>query len=276
MNKTNQVSIDYLNKQAKKLRIHTCKLVSERGRGYVQQGLGASDLFSALLFSELNIEPKDPGWEGRDRLIVSTSHNSAVYHAALYERGFFGKEELETYCKDGSKLEINISERLGKPVEATCGSLGQGLSVAVGICLTAKRRNRLFNTYVVLGDGELQEGQVWEAAIYASNMKVNNLCLIIDYNQMQADGKTENALNHFNLVNRWNSLNWNTIEIDGNNMENIISAFNNFRSETNRPTAIIANTLVGKGVSFLEGIYSHNMFFSKKASEYAIKELQNE
>ena len=276
MNKTNQVSIDYLNKQAKKLRIHTCKLVSERGRGYVQQGLGASDLFSALLFSELNIEPKDPGWEGRDRLIVSTSHNSAVYHAALYERGFFGKEELETYCKDGSKLEINISERLGKPVEATCGSLGQGLSVAVGICLTAKRRNRLFNTYVVLGDGELQEGQVWEAAIYASNMKVNNLCLIIDYNQMQADGKTENALNHFNLVNRWNSLNWNTIEIDGNNMEDIISAFNNFRSETNKPTAIIANTLVGKGVSFLEGIYSHNMFFSKKASEYAIKELQNE
>jgi len=276
MNKTNQVSIDYLNKQAKKLRIHTCKLVSERGRGYVQQGLGASDLFSALLFSELNIEPKDPGWEGRDRLIVSTSHNSAVYHAALYERGFFGKEELETYCKDGSKLEINISERLGKPVEATCGSLGQGLSVAVGICLTAKRRNRLFNTYVVLGDGELQEGQVWEAAIYASNMKVNNLCLIIDYNQMQADGKTENELNHFNLVNRWNSLNWNTIEIDGNNMEDIISAFNNFRSETNRPTAIIANTLVGKGVSFLEGIYSHNMFFSKKASEYAIKELQNE
>ena len=276
MNKSNQVSIDYLNEQAKKLRIHTCKLVSERGRGYVQQGLGASDLFSALLFSELNIEPKDPGWEGRDRLIVSTSHNSAVYHAALYERGFFGKEELETYCKDGSKLEINISERLGKPVEATCGSLGQGLSVAVGICLTAKRRNKLFNTYVVLGDGELQEGQVWEAAIYASNMKVNNLCLIIDYNQMQADGKTENALNHFNLVNRWNSLNWNTIEIDGNNMEDIISAFNNFRSETNKPTAIIANTLVGKGVSFLEGIYSHNMFFSKKASEYAIKELQNE
>ena len=97
MNKSNQVSIDYLNEQAKKLRIHTCKLVSERGRGYVQQGLGASDLFSALFFSELNIEPKDPDWEGRDRLIVSTSHNSAVYHAALYERGFFGKEELETY-----------------------------------------------------------------------------------------------------------------------------------------------------------------------------------
>ena len=145
MNKSNQVSIDYLNEQAKKLRIHTCKLVSERGRGYVQQGLGASDLFSALFFSELNIEPKDPDWEGRDRLIVSTSHNSAVYHAALYERGFFGKEELETYCKDGSKLEINISERLGKPVEATCGSLGQGLSVAVGICLSAKRKNKLFS-----------------------------------------------------------------------------------------------------------------------------------
>ena len=275
MNKTNQVSIDYLNEQAKKLRIHTCKLVSERGRGYVQQGLGASDLFSALFFSELNIEPKDPDWEGRDRLIVSTSHNSAVYYAALYERGFFGKEELETYCKGGSKLEINISERLGRPVEATCGSLGQGLSVAVGICLTAKRKNKLFRSYVVLGDGELQEGQVWEAAIFASNMKVDNLCLIIDYNQMQVEGKSTDAIENFNLLDRWKSLNWNALEINGNNLHEIIEAFDNFKNESHKPTVIIANTLPGKGVSFLEGIYSHNMFFSKKASDFAIEELNN-
>mgnify|MGYP001328823119 FL=1 len=131
MSRPNKVSIDYLKEQAKKLRIHTCELVSQRGRGYVQQGLGASDIFSALLFSEMNIDPKYPDWENRDRLVVSTSHNSAVYHAALHERGFFDKETLDTYCKDGSKLEINISEKLGKPVEATCGSLGQGLSVAL-------------------------------------------------------------------------------------------------------------------------------------------------
>ncbi len=275
MSRPNKVSIDYLKEQAKKLRIHTCELVSQRGRGYVQQGLGASDIFSALFFSEMNIDPKFPDWENRDRLIVSTAHNSAVYHAALHERGFFDKETLDTYCQDGSKLEINITERLGKPVEATCGSLGQGLSVAVGICLSAIRNNKPFNTYVVLGDGELQEGQVWEAAIYASNMKISNLCMIIDFNELQVEGKSENAIEHFNLFERWNSHNWNTIEIDGNNLNEIIDAFETFRKEDQRPTVIIAKTLPGKGVSFLEGIYSHQMFFSRKASQYAVEELMN-
>ena len=175
----------------------------------------------------------------------------------------------------GSKLEINISEKLGKPVEATCGSLGQGLSVAVGICLSAIRNNKPFNTYVVLGDGELQEGQVWEAAIYASNMKISNLGMIIDFNELQVEGKSENAIEHFNLFERWNSHNWNTIEIDGNNMNEIIDALEKFKKEDERPTVIIAKTLPGKGVSFLEGIYSHQMFFSRKASQYAVAELMN-
>ena len=149
------------------------------------------------------------------------------------------------------------------------------MSVAVGICLTAKRRNKLFNTYVVLGDGELQEGQVWEAAIYASNMKIDNLCLIIDYNQMQVEGKSAGAIENFNLLDRWKSLNWNALEINGNNVHEIIEAFDNFKNESHKPTVIIASTLPGKGVPFLEGIYSHNMFFSKKASELAIEELNN-
>jgi len=153
--------------------------------------------------------------------------------------------------------------------------LGQGLSVAVGICLSAIRNNKPFNTYVVLGDGELQEGQVWEAAIYASNMKISNLCMIIDFNELQVEGKSENAIEHFNLFERWNSHNWNTIEIDGNNMNEIIEAFETFRKEDLRPTVIIAKTLPGKGVSFLEGIYSHQMFFSRKASQYAVEELMN-
>ena len=275
MNKPNLVSAEFLIEKARLLRIHTCELVSQRGRGYVQQGLGASDIFSALFFSEMNVDPKLPDWEDRDRLIVSTAHNSAVYHAALHEKGYFDKETLKTYCEDGSKLEINISERLGKPVEATCGSLGQGLSVAVGMCLSALRNSRAFNTYVVLGDGELQEGQVWEAAIYASNMKINNLCLIIDFNELQVEGKSDNAIKHFNLYDRWRSLNWNTIEIDGNNMDEILGSFEKFKIEEHRPTVIIAKTLPGKGVSFLEGIYSHQMFFSQKASKHAINELKN-
>ena len=274
MNKPNKVSPEFLYKKAKELRIHTCELVSQRGRGYVQQGLGASDIFSTLFFSEMNFDPKKPDWEDRDRLIVSTAHNSAVYHASLHEAGFFDYETLKTYCDDGSKLEINISERLGKPVEATCGSLGQGLSVAIGMCLSAIRNNKPFNTYVVLGDGELQEGQVWEAAIYASNMKINNLCLIIDFNELQVEGKSENAIEHFNLYERWCALKWNTIEVNGNNINEILDAFDNFRAEKNKPTVVIAKTLPGKGVSFLEGIYSHQMFFSKNASSHAVKELK--
>ena len=128
----------------------------------------------------------------------------------------------------------------------------------------------------MLGDGEVQEGQVWEAAIYASNMKIDNLCLIIDYNQMQVEGKSANAIENFNLLERWKSLKWNTLEINGNNLHEIIKAFDNFKNESHKPTVIIANTLPGKGVSFLEGIYSHNMFFSKKASDLAIEELNNE
>ncbi len=149
-----------LKKIARELRRQVVRLVAPTGQGYVQQGLGAADIFTALFFSELRLDPADPAWSDRDRFLLSTAHNTAIFYATLAARGCIPASMLETYCHDGSPLEINASERMGPVVEATCGSLGQGLSVGVGMALAARRQGRPSRVHVVLGDGEMQEGQV--------------------------------------------------------------------------------------------------------------------
>ena len=167
-------NLNYLINKANILRKHVIEMVARQGKGYVQQGLGASDLFSVLFFDELkNINTVSN--INRDRFFLSTAHNSALFHATMAEKGLINIDSLEDYCLDGSPLEINVSERLGPFVEATCGSLGQGLSVAIGMALSAKRRKLKSRFYVILGDGELQEGQTWEAILSASSWKMDNL-----------------------------------------------------------------------------------------------------
>lgn len=263
-----------LREQARVIRTHVVRMVGSRGQGYVQQGLGAADLFTALLFNEMRLDVDDPAWPDRDRLLLSTAHNSAVFHAAFAERGFLPIDDLATYCHDGSPIEVNVSERLAPIVEATSGSLGQALSVAVGMALSARRRERPSRHYVILGDGELQEGQVWEAAITAAHWGLSNLCLIVDDNDLQAEGSAHDVAGVVTIAERFAAFGWHAVDVDGNDLEAVLAAFDAARAEADRPTVLVAKTLVGKGVGFLEGQKSHNLVFPPEAAERALAILE--
>ena len=259
---------------AKSIRQNIVRMVSRNGQGYLQQGLGAADLFTYLYFAEASLDIHNPAWEERDRVFLSTAHNSALFHAVLAERGFFEHSRLETYTKDGSELEINVSERLGSVVEATCGSLGQALSVAVGVAQAAKRQNRTFRSYVILGDGELQEGQVWEAAMYAASNSLDNLCLIVDLNQLQVEGHTQEVMVMDPIDKKFQAFGWAVKNVDGHDFGALSAAFNQARSNRNVPTVILAHTIVGKGIPFLENQMSHNMVLPADVAEQCLKALE--
>ena len=263
-----------LKASAKSIRQNIVRMVSRNGQGYLQQGLGAADLFTYLYFAEASIDIHNPAWEERDRVFLSTAHNSALFHAVLAERGFFEHSRLETYTKDGSELEINVSERLGSVVEATCGSLGQALSVAVGVAQAAKRQNRTFRSYVILGDGELQEGQVWEAAMYAASNSLDNLCLIVDLNQLQVEGHTQEVMVMDPIDKKFQAFGWAVKNVDGHDFGALSAAFNQARSNRNVPTVILAHTIVGKGIPFLENQMSHNMVLPADVAEQCLKALE--
>jgi transketolase len=225
--------------------------------GYLQQGLGAADIFAALYFGELRLREDDPDWPARDRCILSTAHNTAVFYATLVERGLLAPALLDRYTEDGSPLEVNASERVGPLVEATCGSLGQGLSVAVGMALSLRRKGLPSRVYVILGDGELQEGQVWEAALSAGGHALSNLCMIVDRNDMQVEGHTDKVVKMDPVGAKFAAFGWNALEIDGNSMAAIAGALDQARETPDRPTLIVAHTVAGAGVPFLEGQLRH-------------------
>lgn len=267
-------AVSALREQARIIRTHVVRMVARQGQGYLQQGLGAAELFTALYFHEMRLDVADPEWAERDRFLLSTTHNSALFHATLAQRGLIPVDDLATYCVDGSTLEVNTSERLGPLVEATSGSLGQALSVAVGMALSAKRRTLPSRFYVVLGDGELQEGQVWEAAITAAHWKLNNLCLIVDDNDMQVEGSAREVSGIDAPADQFAAFGWHGLAIDGNDMTELLHAFESAREVKDKPTVINANTLVGKGVGFLEGQRSHNMLLPPDAAERALAILE--
>ena len=259
---------------AKSIRQNIVRMVSRNGQGYLQQGLGAADLFTYLYFAEVSLDIHNPAWEERDRVFLSTAHNSALFHAVLAERGFFEHSRLETYTKDGSELEINVSERLGSVVEATCGSLGQALSVAVGVAQASKRQNRTFRSYVILGDGELQEGQVWEAAMYAASNSLDNLCLIVDLNQLQVEGHTQEVMVMDPIDKKFQAFGWAVKNVDGHDFGALSAAFNQVRSNRNMPSVILAHTIVGKGIPFLENQMSHNIVLPADVAEQCLEALE--
>lgn len=273
--RTNRPSTEELQIRATSIRKNLIQMVGRNGQGYVQQGLGAADLFTYLYFCEATLDPRDPNWPGRDRIFLSTAHNSAVFHATLSERGIIDPRMLETYTQDGSPVEINVSERLGPMVEATCGSLGQALSVATGVCQSAKRKSEVFRTYVILGDGELQEGQTWEAAMYAGANCLDNLCLIVDVNGLQVEGPTANVLAMAPIDEKWRAFGWAVRSVDGHDFEAMEAAFDWARSNSGQPTVLLFQTLVGRGIPFLEGRMSHNMVFPEEIAEKAVQFLEH-
>jgi len=259
--------------KALRLRRHVVRMVAPIAEGYVGQGLGAADILAALYFNEMAFDPENTAWEGRDRFILSPAHYGVGLFAALAERGALPVQELAQYGVDGSPLEIIASERL-PGVEATCGSLGMGLSVGVGMALTLRRRGSASRVYVLIGDGEMQEGETWEAVMCAAAFKLGNVCAIVDINDMQVDGSTKSVMDMGDIAAKWRAFGWNTITVDGHDLDALLAAFAAARAHVEGPTVLLADTIPGRGVTALEGRKSHFMKLPPDIAAQALAELE--
>lgn len=243
--------------------------------------LGITDLFSVLFFGGfMNYKPNEPNWEGRDRFLLSAGHMCPVLYSVLARAGYFPTEELKTLRQYGTRLQGHPAYDKGLPgIEASTGSLGQGVSIAVGMAISAKHLDKSNKrVFVLSGDGEIEEGTVWEAAMAAAHHKLDNLCWIVDNNDCQIDGRVHDVMSVYPIDKKFEAFNFNTICIDGNDYAQIIKAFNQFienhNNKTNKPTVIIAKTYMGKGVSFMEDQYGwHGVPPNEQQAIDALKEL---
>jgi transketolase len=266
--------IKYLESMGQKLRIDALEIIYGANSWHLGSCFSVAELMSVLYFHELNIDPQNPGWADRDRFIMSKGHASAIWYSALAERGFFPKEELATYRRIGSKLQGHPDMKKVKGLDMTTGSLGNGLGLGAGMAIAAKMDRRNYRVYVLLGDGEIDEGAVWEAAMFAAHNKLDNLTAIIDCNRFQIDGPTKTVLNLEPLDRKWEDFGFATLVIDGHNVPEIMAAFEKARDNKDKPTCIIANTIKGKGVSFLADTReSHWMKLNVRQYEQALQEL---
>jgi len=246
------MNIETLQKKAKEFRRDILKTTNAAGSGHPGGSLSAVEILISLYEYQLKNKPDDPNWDGRDYLIISKGHATPGVYVTLANYGYFPKEELMKFRKFGSILQGHVHTKV-PGVEFNTGSLGHGLAVANGIAIGAKLLKKSNQVYCLLGDGEIQEGSNWEAAMSASHRKLDNLCAIIDYNKVQENGPTNEIKNLEPLADKWLSFGWNAIEIDGHNFEEIKEAFEGLKQVHDKPTVIIAHTIKGKGVSFMEG-----------------------
>lgn len=258
------------------MRREIIEAVNRAGCGHPGGSLSAVEIFITLYGYKMRHKPDQPDWKDRDRLIVSKGHCTPVTYAALSNFGYFPKEEMQGYRTYGSRLQGHVHTNV-PGVEFNTGSLGHGLSVANGMALGAKLLKKDFNVYCLLGDGEIQEGSIWEAAMTASHHKLDNVCAIVDYNKVQENGPVNEIKSLEPLTSKWDSFGWHVIEVDGHNFHELMSALDEFEAEKDRPTVILANTVKGKGVSFMEGKYQwHGKAPKGEDFEKAMKELTDE
>ena len=241
-----------LMKTANEVRKGIVTSVHSAKAGHPGGSLSAADLFTYLYFEELNVDPKDPKKADRDRFVLSKGHTAPGLYAALAEKGFFPKEDLITLRHTGSYLQGHPDMKCIPGVDMSSGSLGQGVSAAVGMAIAAKISGDDYRVYTLLGDGEIQEGQVWEAAMLASHHKLDNLLVIVDNNNLQIDGEITKVTSPYPIDKKFEAFNFHVINIDGNDFDQIDAAFKEAKSVKGRPTVIIAKTVKGKGVSFME------------------------
>jgi len=241
-----------LMKTANEVRKGIVTSVHSAKAGHPGGSLSAADLFTYLYFEELNVDPKDPKKADRDRFVLSKGHTAPGLYAALAEKGFFPKEDLITLRHTGSYLQGHPDMKCIPGVDMSSGSLGQGVSAAVGMAIAAKISGDDYRVYTLLGDGEIQEGQVWEAAMLASHHKLDNLLVIVDNNNLQIDGESTKVNPPYPIDKKFEAFNFHVINIDGNDFDQIDAAFKEAKSVKGRPTVIIAKTVKGKGVSFME------------------------
>ncbi|MBN2729994.1 MAG: transketolase [Bacteroidales bacterium] len=245
----------FLIKKAREIRKSVILSLNAAGSGHLGGSLGLADVFSVLYFHEMKHKPEQPDWLDRERLILSIGHVAPVLYATLAESGYFDKEELLTLRKLGTRLQGHPGRDHGLPgVELSAGSLGQGLGVAVGIALMDQHEKKDKRTFCIMGDGELQEGSVWEAAMSAGHYKLHNIIGIVDRNNVQIDGKTEDVMSLEPLADKWRSFGWHVLECNGNDVEELIQAFAHKSDE--KPTLILAHTKMGCGIPEIENDYT--------------------
>ena len=241
-----------LMKKANEVRKSIVTAVHSAKSGHPGGSLSAADIYTYLFFEEMNVDPADPKKADRDRFVLSKGHTAPGLYAALAHRGFFPIEDLETLRHVGSYLQGHPDMKCVPGVDMSTGSLGQGLSAAVGMALAAKLDGKDYRVYAMCGDGEIQEGQIWEAAMFAGHRKLDNLVVIIDHNKLQIDGKVEEVCSPYPIDRKFEAFNFHTITIDGHNFDEIAAAFEEARQTKGKPTAIIADTIKGKGITFME------------------------
>lgn len=275
MSRTMVRDTDFLRQRAKEVRREIIKMLTEAGSGHTGGSLSAADVVTALFFYKMKHRPDDPEWSGRDRFILSKGHAAPLLYAVLALSGYFDKELLKTLRKIDSPLQGHPSSRMLKGVEISTGSLGQGLSIANGIALGLRMEGADSRVYCLLGDGELQEGQVWEAAMTAAHYGTDNLCAVVDNNGLQIDGFCCDVMKIEPIAEKWKAFGWQVFDIDGHNMEQIVDALDEAGKAKGKPSVVVARTVKGKGVSFFEGKAEyHGVAPSKEEQEKALKELE--
>lgn len=273
-----KLTLQQLEQKAELIREDVITMLEHAGSGHSAGPLGLADIFAALYFDILNIDPQNPTWEQRDLMLLSNGHCVPVQYAAMAEAGFFDREELLTLRKFGSRLQGHPEREKLPGLETTSGPLGSGLSQAAGMAYVLEKIDRVKDrwVYVVMGDGELDEGNIWEAAMFAGKNKLSRLVGIIDRNNIQIDGPTESVMPLEDLKGKWESFGWHVQETDGNNIESFIDSVAMARSITNRPSVIIAHTIPGKGVDFMEYDYTwHGKPPNHEQAKEALQKLRS-
>ncbi len=267
--------IQELEQKARKVREDIIEEVYSAKSGHPGGSLSVADILTALYFKVMNIDPKNPNKEDRDRFVLSKGHCSPALYSCLANRGFFPVEDLKTFRNINSYLQGHPDKNKVPGVDMTTGSLGQGLSCANGMAIVGKMNNKDYRVYCVLGDGEIEEGQIWEAAMAANKYKLDNLCVIVDNNNLQIDGTIEEVMSSYPIDEKFRSFGFEVIKIDGHDIEEIIKAFEVAKNVKGKPTCIIAKTIKGKGISYMENqVGWHGKAPNDEQYEQAIKEMR--
>ncbi|MBC2575288.1 transketolase [Peptostreptococcus canis] len=269
------IDYEHLSLKAKNIRRSVIEMIYNAKSGHPGGALSCVDIITALYFGRMNIDTEDPMKKDRDRFVMSKGHSSPAIYGALYERGFLIEEELASFRKFNGTLQGSPDMLRVNGIDISTGSLGMGLSAACGMALASKIENVNYNVYALLGDGELQEGMVWEAAMFANQYKLDNLMAIIDMNGLQINGSTDDVMSLGSITKKFTSFGWYVIEIDGHDFDQIFGAFNIFDKVDSKPVLVIANTIKGKGVSFMENKCEwHSNIINKEDYKIAMDELR--
>ena len=269
------MSVEELEKMAVIIRCDIIDMICTAAAGHPGGSLSAADVVTALYFRVMRIDPENPDWPDRDRFILSKGHACPVWYAALAERGYFDKSHLKTLRQMGSILQGHPDMRKTPGIDMTAGSLGHGLSAGLGMALSGKLQQKDYHVFVIIGDGESQEGSIWEASMAAPNFKLDNLTAILDYNHLQNDYSVDDIMPIHPAVDKWRAFGWHVLDIDGHDMAQVVAALEEAKSHKGKPTMIVANTVKGKGVSYMENVCEwHGRAPCQEEADQALEELR--